>query len=49
MSTIRYCGREFTSDELAHITTLAATLPTRRAIADAPDHALQSCGLPIGF
>ena len=35
MSTIRYCGREFTSDELAHITTLAATLPTRRAIADA--------------
>jgi Druantia protein DruA len=31
----RYCGRDFTPDEIALIATLAATLPTRRAIADA--------------
>jgi hypothetical protein len=31
----RYCGRAFTPAELAVIAGLAATLPTRRAIADA--------------
>jgi Druantia protein DruA len=31
----RYCGRLFTPAELDHIRHLAATLPTRRAIADA--------------
>ncbi|MHB1712483.1 MAG: DUF4338 domain-containing protein [Acidimicrobiales bacterium] len=30
-----YCGREFTSEDLATIGELIATLPTRRAIADA--------------
>jgi len=32
---LRYCGREFTTEELALIAELAASLPTRRAIADA--------------
>lgn len=32
---VRYCGRDFTHDELEVIRELAATLPTRRAIADA--------------
>jgi len=31
----RYCGREFTTKELATIAELVASLPTRRAIADA--------------
>jgi hypothetical protein len=31
----RYCGREFTAEEMARIGELVATLPTRRAIADA--------------
>lgn len=31
---VRYCGREFTQTELELISHLAATLPTRRAIAD---------------
>jgi hypothetical protein len=31
----RYCGRDFTPAELLEIRSLAATLPTRRAIADA--------------
>ncbi len=31
----RYCGRDFTPADLEVIATLAATLPTRRAIADA--------------
>jgi hypothetical protein len=31
----RYCGREFTDEELATIATLAATLPNRAAIAEA--------------
>ena len=31
----RYCGRDFTLAELEEIRSLAATLPTRRAIADA--------------
>lgn len=30
-----YCGREFTAEEMARIGELVATLPTRRAIADA--------------
>lgn len=33
--TVRYCGRTFTATELAVLRELAATLPTRRAIADA--------------
>lgn len=33
--SVRYCGRDFSDDEVALICTLAATLPTRRAIADA--------------
>lgn len=32
---VRYCGREFSQADLALIGHLAATLPTRRAIADA--------------
>ncbi|MHB1555125.1 MAG: Druantia anti-phage system protein DruA [Acidimicrobiales bacterium] len=32
---LRYCGREFSTKELARIAELAASLPTRRAIADA--------------
>jgi len=30
-----YCGREFTAEDLATIGELLASLPTRRAIADA--------------
>lgn len=37
---LRYCGRAFTSDEIDLIRTLAAALPTRRAIADAVADAL---------
>lgn len=37
---MRYCGREFSEAELEVIRTLAATLPTRRAIADAACEAL---------
>jgi hypothetical protein len=37
---IRYCGRDFTPDELTLVATLAATLATRRAIADAVCDAL---------
>jgi len=37
---VRYCGREFTPAELQLIGRLAATLPTRRAIADAVCDAL---------
>ncbi len=37
---MRYCGRDFTAADLAVIRTLAATLPTRRAIADAACDAL---------
>jgi Druantia protein DruA len=37
---VRYCGREFSPHDLAVIVTLAATLPTRRAIADAVCDAL---------
>lgn len=33
--SLRYCGREFTQDELEVVRGLAASLPTRRAIADA--------------
>ena len=36
----RYCGRAFTTAEMAQIRTLAASLPTRRAIADAVCDAL---------
>jgi len=36
----RYCGRDFTPAELDIIAQLAATLPTRRAIADAVCDAL---------
>lgn len=32
---VRYCGRDFTQADLDTIRALAATLPTRRAIADA--------------
>src|SRR5665811_2606008 len=38
--TVRYCGRTFTATELALLRELAATLPTRRAIADAACDAL---------
>ena len=31
----RYCGRDFSDDDLTLIRRLATTLPTRRAIADA--------------
>lgn len=31
----RYCGREFTEDELEVVRGLVSSLPTRRAIADA--------------
>jgi len=34
-ATVRYCGRTFTPADLEAIRTLAAVLPTRRAIADA--------------
>lgn len=37
---VRYCGREFTAAELQIIAHLAATLPTRRAVADAACDAL---------
>jgi len=37
---VRYCGREFSEAELEVIRGLAATLPTRRAIADAACEAL---------
>jgi hypothetical protein len=37
---LRYCGRDFSQAELAVIRGLAATLPTRRAIADAACEAL---------
>lgn len=37
---LRYCGREFSEEELALIAELAARLPTRRAIADATCDAL---------
>lgn len=37
---VRYCGRAFTPGELEVIRQLAATLPTRRAIADAACDAL---------
>ena len=37
---MRYCGREFSPAELEVIRTLAATLPSRRAIADAACDAL---------
>jgi hypothetical protein len=37
---VRYCGRDFSAADLAVIRTLAATLPTRRAIADAVCDAL---------
>jgi GNAT superfamily N-acetyltransferase len=40
MASVRYCGREFSEAELEVIRTLAATLPTRRAIADAACEAL---------
>lgn len=33
--SVRYCGREFTDDELDVLRHLCATKPTRRAIADA--------------
>jgi hypothetical protein len=33
--SLRYCGRDFTKDELEVVRGLAASLPTRRAIADA--------------
>jgi hypothetical protein len=39
-ATLRYCGRSFTPAELDHLRHLAATLPTRRAIADAACHDL---------
>lgn len=32
---VRYCGREFSNDELETVRQLCASLPTRRAIADA--------------
>jgi Domain of unknown function (DUF4338) len=38
--TVRYCGRTFTATELGVLRELAATLPTRRAIADAACDAL---------
>jgi hypothetical protein len=37
---VRYCGRTFTPDEVNLIRGLAATLPTRRAVADAVCDAL---------
>lgn len=37
---LRYCGREFSYDELEIVRRLASTLPTRRAIADAVCDAL---------
>jgi len=37
---VRYCGRQFTPAELQLVGRLAATLPTRRAIADAVCDAL---------
>jgi hypothetical protein len=37
---VRYCARDFTPAELDHIRHLTATLPTRRAIADATCHDL---------
>ena len=37
---VHYCGRSFTLAELDHLRHLAATLPTRRAIADAACHDL---------
>lgn len=37
---VRYCGRDFTAEDLEVIAQLAATLPTRRAIADAVCDAL---------
>ena len=40
MASVRYCGREFSAAELEVIRGLAATLPTRRAIADAACDAL---------
>jgi len=40
MASVRYCGRDFSEAELEVIRTLAATLPTRRAIADAACEAL---------
>lgn len=40
---VRYCGREFSEAEMEVIRTLAATLPTRRAIADAVCDALGWC------
>jgi hypothetical protein len=36
----RYCGRDFTADDMRVIGRLAATLPTRKAIADAVCDAL---------
>jgi Domain of unknown function (DUF4338) len=39
-SPARYCGRDFTPAELEQIRALAASLPTRRAIADAVCDAL---------
>lgn len=38
--TVRYCGRTFTPTELELLRELSATLPTRRAIADAACDAL---------
>lgn len=38
--TVRYCGRTFTATELGLLRELTATLPTRRAIADAACDAL---------
>lgn len=40
MAPLRYCGREFCADELEVIRALAATLPTRTAIAAAACDAL---------
>ena len=33
--TLRYCGRDFSASEMEIVRALAASLPTRRAIADA--------------
>lgn len=33
--TLRYCGRDFSASEMEVVRALAASLPTRRAIADA--------------
>jgi len=38
--SVRYCGRDFSEDDLLVICSLAAALPTRRAIADAVCDAL---------